>query len=106
MPSFTKLIAASALAGAVLAAPTPRQPVKRGFSVNQKIAKPYQAPAVQLRKVYQKYNVAVPEDVAKAAQGDGSVAAIPEEGDVEYLSPVEIGGQTVNLDFDTGSADL
>lgn len=106
MPSITKLVTASALAGAVLAAPAPRYPVKRGFTINQKIAKPYQAPAVQLRKVYQKYNVAVPEDVAKAAQGDGSVAATPEDGDVEYLSPVEIGGQTVNLDFDTGSADL
>lgn len=106
MPSITKLVVASALAGMALAAPTPRQPAKRGFTVNQKIAKPYQAPAVQLRKVYQKYNVAVPEDVAKAASGDGSVAATPEQGDVEYLSPVEIGGQTVNLDFDTGSADL
>ncbi|ETN38819.1 uncharacterized protein HMPREF1541_06858 [Cyphellophora europaea CBS 101466] len=106
MPSITSLIAASALAGAVLAAPTGRQPTKRGFTINQKIAKPFQAPAVQLRRVYEKYNVAVPADVSKAAQDDGSVAANPEDGDVEYLSPVEIGGQTVNLDFDTGSADL
>ncbi|KLU82260.1 aspergillopepsin-F [Magnaporthiopsis poae ATCC 64411] len=27
-------------------------------------------------------------------------------GDVEYLSPVNIGGQTLNLDFDSGSSDL
>lgn len=38
--------------------------------------------------------------------GVGRVAANPEENDVEYLSPVKIGGQTVNLDFDSGSSDL
>lgn len=37
---------------------------------------------------------------------DGTVAATPEENDVEYLAPVTIGGQKLNLDFDTGSSDL
>lgn len=37
---------------------------------------------------------------------DGEVAATPEENDTEYLAPVSIGGQKVNLDFDTGSSDL
>jgi hypothetical protein len=41
-----------------------------------------------------------------ATNQSGSVAAVPEENDKEYLSPVKIGGQTVNLDFDTGSSDL
>ncbi|KAJ9631029.1 hypothetical protein H2203_001557 [Taxawa tesnikishii (nom. ined.)] len=36
----------------------------------------------------------------------GSVAATPEAYDMTYLSPVTIGGQTFNLNFDTGSADL
>ncbi len=36
----------------------------------------------------------------------GSVANTPTSGDVEYLAPVTIGGQTLNLDFDTGSSDL
>lgn len=36
----------------------------------------------------------------------GIVAANPEKNDVEFLSPVSIGGQTLNLDFDTGSSDL
>ena len=34
------------------------------------------------------------------------VAAVPEPNAAEYLSPVTIGGQTVTLDFDTGSSDL
>ncbi|KAK8042985.1 eukaryotic aspartyl protease [Apiospora phragmitis] len=41
-----------------------------------------------------------------ATNGTGLVAAKPEKNDVEYLSPVKIGGQTVNLDFDSGSSDL
>lgn len=43
---------------------------------------------------------------AAAAPGTGVVAATPEQGDVEYLAPVNIGGQTLNLDFDSGSSDL
>lgn len=38
--------------------------------------------------------------------GTGNVAATPEQGDVEYLAPISIGGQTMNMDFDSGSSDL
>jgi Eukaryotic aspartyl protease len=41
-----------------------------------------------------------------AAAGTGLVAATPEQGDVEYLAPISIGGQTMNMDFDSGSSDL
>ncbi len=36
----------------------------------------------------------------------GIVTATPIINDLEYLCPVEIGGQTVYLDFDTGSSDF
>jgi len=44
--------------------------------------------------------------IAHHKRQDGTVAATPENGDVEYDAPVTIGGQTLNLDFDTGSSDL
>ncbi|KAI5273394.1 acid protease [Aureobasidium subglaciale] len=36
----------------------------------------------------------------------GEVIATPADNGAEYLSPVTIGGQQLNLNFDTGSADL
>ncbi|KAJ2958997.1 hypothetical protein NQ176_g11146 [Zarea fungicola] len=38
--------------------------------------------------------------------GTGKVVNEPEPNDIEYLSEIKIGGQTVNLVFDTGSSDL
>ncbi|KAH9889722.1 acid protease [Xylariomycetidae sp. FL2044] len=47
------------------------------------------------------------DNATAAANGTtGLVTNTPEANDVEYLSPVKIGGQTVNLDFDSGSSDL
>lgn len=86
----------------------------------------------QLARTYLKYGAAVPEDLSSAVsrirnkimselqgvrlpnlpikdkRATGSAPATPEEYDVEYLTPVQIGNppQTLNLDFDTGSADL
>ena len=60
-----------------------------------------------LAGAYNKYHVPVPANVAAAAaSNDGSVAASPGQYDEEYLCSVTIGGQTLNLDFDTGSSDL
>lgn len=53
-------------------------------------------------------NSSGPSSTSSAVDGSvsGEVSANPEENESEYLSPVSIGGQTLNLDFDTGSADL
>ena len=107
MPGFSTLIATSLLTALVAASPVPQAAApKVGFTINQAVAKPFLPGPVQIQRAYSKFGVAVPEDVAAAAAGDGSVAATPEQYDAEYLCPVNIGGQTLNLDFDTGSADL
>ena len=44
---------------------------------------------------------------ATGQQNTGSVSAKqPAQGDAEFLSPVTIGGQTFDMDFDTGSSDM
>ena len=108
MPSLSAVLVAGALASIALAAPTPQVTTKKGFSVTGSIAKPLPAYPVRLANVYQKYGKPVPDNIAAAAAAatSGSVQAVPEESDVAYLSEVNIGGQTLNLDFDTGSADL
>jgi aspergillopepsin I len=95
----------SVLAVVSLAAATPIRRVKQAFTIHEDVAKPFTPGPVQMWKTYQKYGVVPPADVLAAATG-GSVAATPEQYDSEYLCPVTIGGQTLNLDFDTGSADL
>lgn len=41
-----------------------------------------------------------------AGKTSADVTATAQEGDAEFLSPVTIGGQTVRMNFDTGSSDL
>ena len=43
---------------------------------------------------------------AAASNQTGSVVNNPEDNDVEFLSPITVGGQTMMMDFDTGSSDL
>ncbi|CZS89306.1 probable aspergillopepsin A precursor [Rhynchosporium agropyri] len=47
-----------------------------------------------------------PAGSTNGTSAGGVVTATPEKGDVEYLSPVSIGNQTILMNFDTGSADL
>ncbi|CAD0019363.1 unnamed protein product [Aureobasidium pullulans] len=68
-------------------------------------------PAQKLLHVYAKYakaGASAPVAVRKAAASAtvATVAASPEAYDVSYLCPVTVGGKTLNLNFDTGSADL
>lgn len=71
----------------------------------------YKSGPLEMAKTYKKYKVAVPANVAAAAAAatqSGTVAANPESYDESYLCPVTVGtpGVTLNMDFDTGSADL
>lgn len=100
------LVAASALF--TFAAASPLVPRAKDFIVHQSVAKPFKksGPAAVL-STYAKYHATAPEDVVNAAAAnDGTVTTNPTQYDSEYLTPVTIGGQTLNLDFDTGSSDL
>ncbi|KAF4550638.1 Aspartic protease SNP2-like protein 1 [Elsinoe fawcettii] len=115
------LVVASSLATIAVAAPAaePAPDAQNGanvpkprlkFSVKQKTIGKFQRtwPGVAMLNTYKKYNKAAPSAVKDAAASGqkGSVANVPLPYDEAYLSPVTIGGQTVNLNFDTGSSDL
>lgn len=107
MPSFSAAFVALVAATLVGAKPIPQVDVRTGFTINQSIPKAFQAGPVVLMNAYRKFNAPAPSDVqAAASASQGTVTATPEQYDAEYLCPVTIGGQTLNLDFDTGSADL
>lgn len=87
---------------------------------------------LQIEKTYKKYGWEMPEKLSETAaavkekiaanQGTsqvvqkiaqqqnqgavGSISAVPQQHNAEYLCPIVIGGQTLNLDLDTGSSDL
>ena len=111
MHFLSKFSAASVLISLASAVPADYLPVeKRGvaFRIDQTVPKPHilSGPA-SMARVYGKFGRAAPADVVSAAaNNDGTVTATPEQYDSEYLCPVTIGGQIVNLDFDTGSSDL
>jgi aspergillopepsin I len=73
--------------------------------------------AAALRRAYFKHNLILPagfekrqlppSPVAPAGPKEtASVIALTDQNDLEYLSPVNIGGSTMRMDFDTGSSDL
>lgn len=113
------------LAAIALAAPAQvrrRGLAKRSFKVPRQLNKAHPTGpngAAAMRKVFRKYNFVVKEDFAThslastnttgtSAGGNktGTVAANPEQNAALFLSPVDVGGQMLNLDFDSGSSDL
>ena len=105
MPSFYQVTLAAALLAVSAAAPTKSST----FQVVQVAKNPgflKSGPHV-MAATYLKFNKEMPAEVAAAAATTtGSVVATPEQYDSEYLCPVTIGGETLTLDFDTGSSDL
>ncbi|CDM30996.1 hypothetical protein DTO013E5_361 [Penicillium roqueforti] len=91
------------------AAAVPVKSPRKGFTVNQVQKAVPGTRTVNLPGLYAnalvKYGATVPATVHAAAVS-GSAITTPEADDVEYLTPVTIGSSTLNLDFDTGSADL
>ena len=74
-----------------------------------------------MRKAYGKWDIPLPEALivnvsaaapvvhSKAADPSGQSGQVPTSAsqyDLFFVSPVQIGGQTIMMDFDTGSADL
>jgi hypothetical protein len=110
MPSITSIAAFAGLASLTFANPIEKLEKRSGaFRVDQvQTGTVIKNGPAALQKVLQKYAKNVPTNVAAAAAAavSGSVAANPEQDDAEYLCPVNVGGTLMNLDFDTGSADL
>jgi hypothetical protein len=109
---FVTLLASSSLVSAS------RDLEKRAFSVRQntQTGRFRDGPAA-LRKAYLKHGLDLPEALQKRqlpsgvvsgpqATSTSSIIAVSEQNDLEYLSPVNIGGTMMELDFDTGSSDL
>ena len=123
MPSLRSCATLLALASASIASPTYTREQKKSFVeimdkrstftvkqiANSKGVTKSAGP-VAMAKALSKFGATIPDNVMVAAQsaasGNGTVAANPEDNDVEYLSPVTVGGTVMELDFDTGSADL
>ena len=108
MVVFSK-VTTVALGLASVASALPHAQPRKGFTVNQltrQTANPktLNLPA-QYAKFLAKYGATVPQSLKDAAS-KGTAVTKPEEYDSEYLTPVDVGGTTLNLDFDTGSADL
>lgn len=131
---FISLVLLISLSYDALAAPVAALPPYRSktFRVERVRRSDYIAHGpTALRKAYRKFGIAqtdfsdldlddfVPFDdltrTSKSASytGDsdeteqtGSVTATSVQGDVEFVSPVQIGGQTIVMDFDTGSSDM
>ena len=108
------LVTTLSLLDLVSAAPAKTQLQPRSFKVKRhRVGKQHRHPVNALIKAYNKYQAGsggapfmeqvVTDDPVKTT---GKVTNTPTQGDVEFLSPVQIGGQTVHMNFDTGSSDL
>ncbi|KAJ5690536.1 aspergillopepsin A-like aspartic endopeptidase [Penicillium macrosclerotiorum] len=133
MRLFLSLALLLSLSIDTLAAPTSLHPQrrKRSFQVERVKRNDYVAHGPHaLRKAYRKFGIAStnftgielddfePFEIKTSAVSTnqnsattepdqtGAVSATSVQSDVEFVSPVTIGGQTITMDFDTGSSDM
>jgi hypothetical protein len=134
MPSFKLFFVVALLVAIAFAVPAPsrRSVQKRSFKVPRQLNTAHPTGPngmAAMRKVFRKYNFQVREDfmsregligLTKASKNEssvqtqatagknqsGTVMATPEQNAALFLSPVKVGGQTLNLDFDSGSSDM
>jgi hypothetical protein len=111
------LFIAAIFASAAFSSPMPTKTIqKRSFvhHVKRSINKSHpMSGSNAMYRAYRKYGFPLGDrkfantTVSRAAGGmNGQVSADPSNGAAEYVSQVTIGGQTMVLDFDTGSSDL
>ena len=71
----------------------------------------------EMTKAFAKYGWSMPKKASVASVApvnatertggeEGTISAQPQENDVEFLCPVQVGDHQFMLDFDTGSSDL
>lgn len=114
MVAASKLALFISAAASVAAAPIVEDRSATSFSVPAIHNGATRNGTLALLKAYAKYGLTPshPDNILNTLLGnlvkrqDGSVPAKPDSANVEYICEVSIGGQTLNLDFDTGSADL
>jgi hypothetical protein len=123
---YATVLLGALLAGAAAAPPTRiGTPMRDASAEGGKFTVPVRprtaanlAGPLALAAAHNKFGTHIPEDIRIAAENarasieekraTGSVNAVPQEYDQEYVSPVSLGtpAQSLPLDFDTGSSDL
>ncbi|KAI9710744.1 MAG: Type I transmembrane sorting receptor [Bogoriella megaspora] len=112
MAPIASVIAFASLASLVIGSPIvelEKRDQKFSLKQNQSGRTLLRSGPITVQKTFKKFGKAVPEHVAAAAAAaaqQGAVTTTPEQYDSEYLTPVTVGGTTLNLDIDTGSSDL
>lgn len=105
----SSVAALAAIVATAFAAPNSTVGTPTGFSVQQASAgQVYLNGPEQVARTFAKFNRHPPTNILAAAKSvqSGNVTATPEQYDESYLCPVDVGGKTLMLDFDTGSSDL